>query len=131
MGAGAAKRLFYLPGGLQRVLRTATPAQSFEHSPEQTASICSKAFLGAKAGRSNTRRLSDEKRGCRQIARGDSGLWTAIINFFNAAAPPLAMPSVSSIYLSAQFIGWKLRVKSVNERGASASPRAQQFQSQS
>jgi hypothetical protein len=48
-----------------------------------------------------------------------------------AAAPPLAMPSVSSIRPSAQFIGWKLRVKSVNERGASASPHAQRFRYQS
>src|SRR5262245_26055521 len=80
LGAGAASRLFYLPGCGQRFLRTATPAQSNSHRYEPAVSHYSKATFGAKASHSNTRRLSGEERRCRQITRGSGVLWTAIIN---------------------------------------------------
>src|SRR5262249_5372666 len=87
LGAGAARRLFYLPGGVQRILRTAAPAQSFEHRPEQTASLCSKAYRGAKADHSNMRRLSEGKNRRRQIVGGSSAMLTAV-RILIAVAPP-------------------------------------------
>jgi hypothetical protein len=105
LGAGAASRLFYLPGCGQRSLRTATPAQNNSHRSESAVSHYSKALFGVEVGRPNARRLSHEKRRCRQIMRGSGVRWAAVSDLI-AAAPPLAMASVSHVRPSAKFIGW-------------------------
>src|SRR5215510_16510028 len=103
LGAGAASRLFYLPGCGQRSLRTATPAQNNGHRSEPAVSHYSKALFGVKVGRPNARRLSDEKMCCRQIMRGSGVRWTAVSDPI-AAAPPLAMLSISPVCPYAKFI---------------------------
>jgi hypothetical protein len=80
MPCAAATRLVYLPRGVQRFSCIAAPPQSLKRRSEQTASLCSKAFLSAKAGRSDARRLGDEKRRRRQILRGIGAMWTAVSN---------------------------------------------------
>src|SRR5262245_37056160 len=105
LGAGAASRLSYLPGRGQRSLRTATPAQNNSHRSEPAVSHYSKALSVVKVGRHKARLLSDEKRRCRQIMRGSGVWWTAVSDLI-AAAPPLAMLSVSPVRPSAKFIGW-------------------------